>query len=121
MSEPAPAQVEAPVPQDSATSVAAEPAAEGGAEGQSKKAAKKVRRASGTIQHASVSQPRDRRAGSARDPASRGRGLTRTRDRAAHLDVIERPPPPRAGSRTRDDPRARPARPPPPRPGTTRE
>ena len=43
MSEPAPAQVEAPVPQDSATSVAAEPAAEGGAEGQSKKGAKKVR------------------------------------------------------------------------------
>ena len=67
MSEPAPAQVEAPpVPQDSATSVAAEPAAEGGAEGQSKKAAKKVRRASGTIQHASSSRSpeiaaRDRR------------------------------------------------------------
>jgi len=63
-----------------------------------------------------VVSPPDRRAESPRDPASRGRGVTRTRDRAAHLDVIERPPAPRAGSRTRDDPRARPARPPPPRP-----
>ena len=65
MSDPA-AAVEAPAPETPATSVADEPAAEGGAEGQSKKAAKKVRRASGTIQHASSSRSpeiaaRDRR------------------------------------------------------------
>ena len=44
-----------------------------------------------------VVSPPDRRAESPRDPASRGRGVTRTRDRAAHLDVIERPPPPPRG------------------------
>jgi len=55
MSEPA-AAVEAPAPETPATSVADEPAAEGGAEGQSKKAAKKVRRASRTIQPASSSR-----------------------------------------------------------------
>ena len=83
MSEPAPAQVEAPpVPQDSATSVAAEPAAEGGAEGQSKKGAKKVRARSVNLEALIVTRgigARSRAARAPRDPAIVPRDSSRTR------------------------------------------
>ena len=69
MSEPAPAQVEAPpVPQDSATSVAAEPAAEGGAEGQSKKGAKKVRARSVNLEALIVTRGIGAKSAAARAP-----------------------------------------------------
>ena len=82
MSEPAPAQVEAPVPQDSATSVAAEPAAEGGAEGQSKKGAKKVRARSVNLEALIVTRgigARSQAARAPRDPVIVPRDSSRTR------------------------------------------
>jgi hypothetical protein len=116
MSEPAPAQVEAPVPQDSATSVAAEPAAEGGAEGQSKKGAKKVRARSVNLEALIVTRGIGARSAAARaprDPAIVPRDSSRTRRaharrvpalaRTPHSCARARPParPPPKSSRPR--------------------
>ena len=103
MSEPAPAQVEAPVPQDSATSVAAEPAAEGGAEGQSKKGAKKVRARSVNLEALIVTRgigARSRAARAPRDPAIVPRDSSRSR--RAHARRVP------TIARTHSCPRARP-------------
>lgn len=111
MSEPAPAQVEAPpVPQDSATSVAAEPAAEGGAEGQSKKGAKKVRARSVNLEALIVTRgigARSRAARAPRDPAIVPRDSSRTR-RASMRRVLTLARTPHSCARARP-----PARPPP--------
>ena len=117
MSEPAPAQVEAPpVPQDSATSVAAEPAAEGGAEGQSKKGAKKVRARSVNLEALIVTRgigARSRAARAPRGPAISPRDSSRSRRvsvrrvpalaRTPHSCARARPPARRRSPRDRDE------------------
>jgi len=117
MSEPAPAQVEAPpVPQDSATSVAAEPAAEGGAEGQSKKGAKKVRARSVNLEALIVTRGIGARSAAARaprDPAIVPRDSSRSHRasmrrvpafaRTPHSCARARPPARRRTPRDRDE------------------